>query len=197
MNQAITVIKREHRNLGAVLSCLDALVNEVEKSGIDPDFRVFHAITDYLHGFLDRYHHPKENDYLMPALRLRFPECADLLDKIGAQHHQGDELLEEFRDALASYETGGQQAFSRFRDVARKYVEFQLAHAHTEEREVLPLARQHLQAEDWKAIDAAFLENNDPLFGDARRKEYDGLFKTIATLAPAPYGAGPEWKRRS
>ena len=30
-----------------------------------------------------------------------------------------------------------------------------------------------------------------------RGQEFDGLFKAIATLAPAPYGAGPEWKRGS
>jgi branched-chain amino acid transport system ATP-binding protein len=197
MTQAITIIKREHRNLGAVLGCLDALVNEVDKSGTTPDFRVFHAIIDYLGGFLDRYHHPKENNYLMPALRRRFPDCAGLLDEIEAQHHQGDEHLEAFREALSAYEYGGPEKFPRFRDVVRDYVAFQLKHAHTEEREVLPLARRHLEDEDWEAIDAAFLENSDPLFGEARRQEYDDLFKTIVTLAPAPYGAGPEWKHRS
>jgi len=197
MAQAITVIKREHRNLGAVLSCLDALVDEVKKSGRTPDFRVFHAIADYLEGFLDRYHHPKENDYLMPALRRRYPDCSELLDRIEMQHEQGDEALKAFRETLARYEHGGAEKFPAFHDMVKEYVEFQLAHAHTEEREVLPLARQHLQAEDWEVIDAAFLKNDDPLFGDSRRQEFDELFKLIATLAPAPYGAGPEWKRES
>lgn len=197
MAQAISIIKREHRNLGAVLSCLDALVDEVNKGGRTPDFRVFHAIFNYLEGFLDRYHHPKEDDYLLPALRRRYPQCAELLNEIEEQHHQGDNLLKTFQEALSAYEQGGKDKFPGFRSVAKRYVEFQLKHAHTEEREVLPLAKTHLTEEDWEAIDTAFLENSDPLFGESRRQEFDSLFKLIATLAPAPYGAGPEWKRSS
>ena len=195
MTQAISIIKREHRNLGAVLSCLDALVDDIDRSGHTQDFRVFHAIINYLEGFLDRYHHPKENDYLLPALRRRCADSARLLDRIEAQHHQGDELLKEFREALSAYEYGGPEKFPAFRDLVKEYVDFQLGHAHTEEREVLPLARKHLTEADWEVIDGAFLNNDDPLFGESRRQEFDSLFKVITTLAPAPYGAGPEWQR--
>lgn len=58
----------------------------------------------------------------------------------------------------------------------------------TEEREVFPLAQKHLNAEDWAAIDAAFLANGNPWEGAAG--EYAALFTKIVNIAPAPVGLG-------
>jgi branched-chain amino acid transport system ATP-binding protein len=47
-----------------------------------------------------------------------------------------------------------------------------------------------LTEEDWSGIDAAFADNDDPVFGRARREEYRRLLAAIAEHAPAPLGAG-------
>ena len=53
-----------------------------------------------------------------------------------------------------------------------------------EEREVLPLAREYLTAEDWAEIDAEFFDNKDPLFGEEPEQQFQKLFSTILKLAP-------------
>ena len=58
----------------------------------------------------------------------------------------------------------------------------------TEEKQIFPLARTHLTAEDWAAIDAAFLANDNPWQGAAG--EYAALFTRIVNEAPAPVGLG-------
>jgi hypothetical protein len=63
-----------------------------------------------------------------------------------------------------------------------------------EEDRLLPLAERHLQAEDWKAIDAAFSANADPMAG-MRERDFEQLFTRIANLAPAPVGLGDPWKK--
>ena len=55
----------------------------------------------------------------------------------------------------------------------------------------MPLAQKYLTADDWAAIDAAFLDHEDPLLGTDARKEFTGLFRRIVSLAPPPIGVGP------
>jgi len=58
----------------------------------------------------------------------------------------------------------------------------------TEEGQILPLAKAHLNEEDWAEIDAAFLANDNPWQGPAG--EYAALFSRIVNTAPAPVGLG-------
>ena len=62
-----------------------------------------------------------------------------------------------------------------------------------EEQELLPLAERHLTPEDWKAIDAAFTANRDPIAG-VEERDFEKLFSRIANLAPAPVGLGEPWR---
>ena len=95
--------------------------------------------------------------------------------------------------ALSAYEFLGHSAFPAFRDLARQYVEFERNHANKEDRELLPRAREHLTSDDWKRVDAAFMADTDPVFGERPRGEFAGLLKTIANLTPEPYGFGAPW----
>lgn len=194
MSKALSIIQNEHRNLAAVLYCLKSLIRELEKEQKKPDFKAFHGILTYLDSFLHYYHHPKENIYLFPALCRRYNEAHKIVDSLEREHERGDELLNDLRRSLSIYEFSGAPAFADFRDSVNAYVEFERDHAMKEERELLPLARTHLTAEDWEAIDKAFLDNEDPLFGDKPRKEYRQLLRRITNTIPAPYGLGPEWE---
>ncbi|MEE8275447.1 MAG: hypothetical protein V3R88_12350 [Alphaproteobacteria bacterium] len=60
----------------------------------------------------------------------------------------------------------------------------------TEERELLPLLLGALDDADWAEIDAAFADNEGPLFGPARKAEFDAPFREIVDNAPAPMGFG-------
>lgn len=193
MSTALKVIQREHRNLGEVLYCLESVVRDIEEDGKKPDFRLFHAIMNYLDSFLDRYHHPKEDEYLFPAVLKRFPDAQGIIDELEEQHVKGAELSKRLRQALADYEVQGKPAFPAFRDVVHEYAKFQKDHAWKEERELMPLARKYVTPEDWERIDDAFSSHEDPLFGDNRRKEYEHLYSRIVNLAPAPHGLGQAW----
>ena len=43
---------------------------------------------------------------------------------------------------------------------------------------------------DWARIDAAFAQDDDPLFGDSQEERFRALFRKILELAPAPMGFG-------
>ena len=195
MSRAVNIIKQEHLNYLALLQCLGHLSAEASEARSEPDRTLFHNIIDYIESFLNRFHHPKEDDYLFKALLKRHPQCQDLIQRLQQQHAEGDDLLRELKDALAACEGDGEPDWIRFADAVGRYREHQYARMRSEEMEALPLAREHLTVEDWQEIDAAFSAHDDPLFGDERSDEYRRLYSKIVAMAPAPYGFGSKEPR--
>jgi hemerythrin-like domain-containing protein len=187
MSQAIHVIKAEHRNLFRVVNVLDVIVRDME-GGAAPDFGLLDAILGYIEEFPDRYHHPKEDDYLFKRLRLREPAAAAILEELEDEHHLFAARMKTLKEALDAFRRGHPKGGEDFRLAVREYVRFQTKHLQKEEGVVLPMALRCLTAEDWAEIDAAFADNKDPLFGGAARDEARALYSRIVNMAPAPHG---------
>ncbi len=190
MEQAIEIIRNEHRRFATVLFCLEGVLKDLRRTGAMPDVALMETIVDYIDSFLDRYHHPKEDEYLFPALQQRHPAAGALLDRLQTQHRDGERLLAGMKRALADLAAGGADALSALTDAATAYIAFEREHVRIEETELIPLAEKHLLARDWAFIAAAFAENQDPLFGDDRKRRFERLFTKIVTMAPAPHGVG-------
>ena len=62
--QAKQIIEQEHRSLAAVLHGMLYSVREIRYVRGEPDFILLGAMIDYVDSFLDRFHHPKEDEYL-------------------------------------------------------------------------------------------------------------------------------------
>lgn len=189
--QAIRIIHDEHRSPAAVLQGMLYLVREIRFRGAKPNFPLFRAMVYYLDTFVERFHHPKEDEYLFKLLCLRHPDAVPLIEQLQAEHRAGGEMLRSLEQALARYEEGGAREFPAFAETVQSYASFEWNHMRTEEDRVLPLARTHLTADDWRVIDEAFGKNGDPLVGAQAGTEYDALFRRIVSLAPPPIGVGP------
>lgn len=190
---AISIIKSEHKNLKAILYTLEQLVEAIS-NGKHADFAVFHGLFTYIDRFLDRYHHPKENDYLFPCLISRAPDCEKLVKELGAQHRDGSKMFVDMLKALSAYEFCGDSEFENFRNRVLAYCRFEREHADLEESEVLPRALEVFEDSDWHNIDAAFSENRDPMFGDRWDDEFSVLFGKLVNSLPSPLGLGEAWK---
>jgi hemerythrin-like domain-containing protein len=189
MTSAVDIIQCEHRSVSAVLHCLDTVLRDIAVRGTTPDFPLLDEMIRYLTSFLFRFHHPKEDLHLFAALRLRCPEGKKVLDELEEEHRQGDVLIEQCRHTLNAYERGGTAGFAAFRTACDAYQDLEATHILKEEREVIPLAKQTLTAEDWLDINTAFTDHNDPLFGKDQRAQFQRLLAAIAQLAPLPHGA--------
>ena len=55
----------------------------------------------------------------------------------------------------------------------------------------MPLAERLLTEGDWAELDAAFMQNRDPLTCRDGEDEFRPLFKRILMTLPAPIGLGP------
>lgn len=188
--KAIRIIGNEHRSLAAVLHGMLYLVHDIRDNNTKPNFAVLGAMVYYIDTVPERFHHPKEDKYLFTLLRSRCPAAHQLLDRLEQEHRIGAEKVRTLQQALSRYQNGGSPEFGAFLAVVDEYVAFEWDHMRREESEVMPLAKEHLTAADWEAIDAAFAGHSDPLLGAEAGVKYDKLFTRIVTLAPAPVGLG-------
>jgi len=124
----------------------------------------------------------------------RAPETQPLVKELQAEHEEGARLVRELERALVFLEEGWPAGAREFLAAVDAYADFHWKHMRKEERELLPLAQRHLTAGDWKAIDAAFAANADPI-AEVQERNFNKLFSRIANLAPAPVGLGEPWKR--
>jgi branched-chain amino acid transport system ATP-binding protein len=199
MMESLNVIGAEHRNLWRIAATLDQAADGIA-AGAAVDAEFFGALFDYIEQFVDRMHHPKEDDFLFRLLRLRSQDAAAVLDRLQAEHRNGPENLKALRARLAEtasrrpasadFSSQFRPAGSDFLAAIRIYAESLRSHIRSEEKDVIPLARQTLTAEDWAEIDRAFLDNADPLFGEAVQAEFRALFHRLANLAPESIGLG-------
>ena len=188
--EALRVITEEHQNLWRIATTIDLVADEMEAgSKVDPAF--FGSIFDYIEQFMDACHHSKEDDYFFPVLRQRSTEAATILDRLQAEHRNGPEVLKSLRKQLAAT-AAGTLGNAEFAAALRTYTQSLKNHIRTEEKDAMPLARQVLTAEDWAGIDRAFLDNDDPLFGEKAKAEFRELFHRVASLAPESIGLGAQ-----
>jgi hemerythrin-like domain-containing protein len=187
-HKALNVISAEHDAFWAVLTTLLAL-NEPGRAP-PADFKPLRAMLLYIDEFPEKLHHVKETEVLFPRLRQRAPAAVEVIDRLDQEHARGEQAIRSLQHALLAYELLGESRRAAFVDALERYAKFYFEHMRTEEREVLPLAEQVLTDEDWREIDAAFGTNRDPLTGHAPDKDYEELFRLIATITPAPYGLG-------
>jgi len=188
---SIRIIKEEHRSLAAVMHGLLHVLRDVRERGRAADFDLFGAMIYYIDVFPERYHHPKEDEYLFRFLRLRHPPSAALLDELQVEHALGAEHIRTLALALTRFQQGGRPQLPEFAQAVESFVAFEREHMRKEERQVIPLAEKHLTPADWAAVDDAFRGNTDPLVGVDAGLEYRELFRRIVNIAPPPIGVGP------
>ena len=188
--EALRIITEEHQNLWRIATTIDQVADEME-AGSPADAAFFDSVFDYIDQFMDGCHHAKEDEHLFPALRRRSAGAAAVLDRLQAEHRNGPEVLKSLRGQLAATAAGTLDK-AEFAAALRTYTQSLKAHIRTEEKDAMPLAREVLTAEDWAGIDEAFLDNDDPLFGESARAEFRDLFHRIASLAPESIGLGAQ-----
>jgi len=186
--EALSIIKDEHRNLWRIATSLERVIEDMEKTG-EVDHVFLGSVFDYLEQFVDNFHHPKEDAFLFRLLRQRSSEAAQVLDRLEADHGRAPGNLKGLREQLAAT-VSRQQPAADLSAALRQYLKGMEEHIRIEEKEAFPLASRALTADDWKEIDAAFLNNADPVFGTQAQAEFRELYHRIASLAPVSVGLG-------
>jgi hemerythrin-like domain-containing protein len=192
---SLTVIRREHRALSAMLRSIVLLLDQHRRRHTLPDFAALRAMLFYVDEFPERLHHPKESRLLFPKLRGHDAATDALLDRLDREHAQGEHAIRDLEHALTGFEMMAEtdecdRRRQVFEQAVTRYVGHYLEHMKTEEEHVLPLAETVLSAGDWSELDAAFAANRDPLAGAEPSAAYRPLYLKILHALPAMGGVG-------
>jgi hemerythrin-like domain-containing protein len=192
MSKALSVIRDEHRSIGAILHGMQYLVEEIRarKAKVDP--RVFAAMLYYLDTFSERMHHPKEDRFLFAPLKRHGREADPVVSQLESDHAEGGRALRRLEQFLIRYEEGGDREFPAFARAVDEFVQSYWEHMRIEEEQLFPLAEKLLTPDDWYVADRAFAENRDPLAAERDTRDFQKLFSRIVNLAPPPIGVGPQ-----
>jgi branched-chain amino acid transport system ATP-binding protein len=191
MMQSLEIIQAEHRGMWRVCSAMDALAQTLERpAGQMAAARAIAAMLDYIDSYVDRVHHPKEDQHLFRALRRHASGVVPVIEKLEQEHREGPRHRDELRQAVQALISKRSTDVPGLVQGVAVFTEHLRAHIRQEEVHVMPEARKVLTAEDWQAIDAAFLDNDDPLFGERVRSEFEELKARIIAITPAPLGLG-------
>lgn len=189
--RALEIIRAEHRGMWRVASAIDSLCETISaKAELGATVTTLVSLIEYIDRYVDRVHHPKEDQYLFRILRERNPESAADLDRLQQEHRDGARYGEQLRLLAQEFAEGHSAKQQNLLDALTGFTEHLRGHMRFEESTVLPAARIALLPADWKEIDAAFLENDDPLFGRNVRDEFADLKARLVALAPEPIGLG-------
>lgn len=188
--QALEIISAEHRGMWRLASAIDGLRNGLQARRAPDEAAAVVAMLEYLQAYTDRLHHPKEDQHLFRLLRRRSPEAEAQIARLEADHRNGPAHLESLLMQARALAGGSLTNEAAFFAALQSFVEHLREHIRFEETTVMPLARRTLTADDWREADAAFLANDDPLFGERPRAEFAALHARIVRLAPEPFGLG-------
>lgn len=191
--RAIDIIKKEHLSLNTVLHCLNQLALDLESGRMraqDVDFELFAMILNYIEEFLDTMHHPKEDNFLFPALLKRNSEAHETIFTLQEQHKNGAVLRGKLEVLLQAVKDKHSREIDRLIEALKDYITMNREHIKLEETVVIPMAREYLSEEDWAPIDVAFNDHKDPVFGDEPRNKFRKLLSDITYMTPAPIGLG-------
>jgi len=194
MKESIRILKSEHRSISAVLLGLKHLTRVAQDATVKPDFRAFAAMIRYIDEYPERLHHPKEEALIFERLGDACLGARPLIEDLRKEHAEGARLVRELERALVFFEGTWPDGWLAFSDRVEAYAEFHWRHMKKEEERLLPLAERFFTEEDWRAVDAGFAANVDPL-AQVRERDFEALFTRIVNTAPAPVGVGAPWKK--
>ena len=184
MRAALSILDAEHRGYATVLRALSRHVELVRTRPEATNHDLLSTILGYADSFMERFHHPKEDEYLFRALRSRTDEADAALRELQHEHATGPATLKSLRDALARSRGGTQDDLNAFAGGLERYIAEEQAHMRTEATVVLPLATRVLEASDWETIERAFRGHTDPFFGAGPPERTGSLFSPRFGSAP-------------
>jgi len=180
----------EHRSIASVLNGMAQMIDGTPADGAAAVIPALHAMLYYFDVFPERHHHPKEEEYLFPAIRERTRELDTVLERLQRQHLRGDEALRELQQRLLRAQFGGTAEWPGFVDAARVFIGHYRDHLRVEEEDLMPVARRVVPREVWARIEQQFRTRPDPLQLGTGEAGAAALVHRILELAPAPLGFG-------
>lgn len=184
MSDAILMLRLEHGNFARVLGVLEDQLERL-RSGAPVDGGLLTMAHEYLAGYPDQCHHPKE-DLIYGALQRRDPAAAEGLSDLVAEHRELAERTEHLGREIREAAGDGERHRESLATSLREFLNLQRKHMRREEREFFPAALHSLTREDIAVLDFRLFDQKDRLFDDKKEARFERLRHEIGAVAAGP-----------
>ena len=181
---AVAVWHADHVAFSRLLDLLDREVIAFHEAG-QPNYPLMFDILQYLHEYVDRSHHPRE-DVAFARLVQREPGLELQVARRSQEHRviaaAGERLLALLNEIM----NGDLMARADVERAAATYLVYYRHHLRAEEERVIPQAVALLTREDWSDVAAAGTGGADPLTAEGIDARYSELRRALHAAGQAP-----------
>ncbi len=178
MHKILEKLHRDHVNLEWLLNLLTKQLDSFF-AGNESDFDLKIELLEYLELYAELSHHPTE-DVMFEAAMKKTDEHHAVLERLMDQHHRLTRATRNFRNSLEGVVQGGVMLRDELETRGREYIALQRLHLNTEEHEVFPFLDKLFSKKEWKQIEAAVPDVNDPVFGKRDPNRFRVLVRYLA-----------------
>lgn len=177
MPKILNELQDDHKNMSRLFDLLGRELLKF-KEGEPPDYDLVENILEYCLDYPDLIHHPKE-DLIFEKLRTRNPAIVDSIGDLKKEHAKLATSTLRFSTAVRNVLEDGQLPRDWFLDMGNDFLTLSRNHMQMEEVLFFPAARKNLKPTDWKELELAVENGEDPVFGEIKRERYSTLFQKI------------------
>ena len=173
MPVVIRSLIQDHANTETLLAAMERQITRFAE-GDSADMELLRAVLEYLSGFPDACHHPKE-DLILQKLRETAPDRAVDLERLEEEHRElaaETEALTSVVDAIAGEEELPRGALI---GPGQAFIANYRRHMAMEEKTLFKVAAEVLSPEDWLEVGEAIYRHMDPVFGNRFDAAYSSL----------------------
>lgn len=154
--RAVAVIQDEHQSMTVVARGLQNWSRQAQVPATMDDLESLELMLSYVQSFPLQHHHPKEERHLHGCLRQRHPDSDSLLREVESEHALQGNAIERVAALLHEVKFGQPKSTGQLIAQVRALADAALQHIRREEELVLPLAKEHLNGEDWTDLADAY-----------------------------------------
>ena len=183
MPDTVIILQLEHRKMRKLLGLIQQQVTNIYLRA-PVDNRLLQIAFEYLSGYPDQCHHPKE-DVLYRKLVSRFPDLVQSLNDLVEEHEKLADMTRNLCQVIAESQHDSSTLNERLADQLRAFVDFYHHHMLMEEEHFFPVALQRLSRNDFAEIDFTVFDKPDPLFNKEAEEKFAKLSDEITRLGIA------------
>ena len=180
-SDTIARLRREHGNVELLLLVLESQLARIHR-GDDVDEGLVLEIFRYLTGYVDVFHHGRE-DAAIEMLAERVAVVRAAMPVLTAQHDEIRSRGAALRDRLERAVVDEPVSRPELVRAGFSYARSLRKNMALEEAIVFPAAADVMSPAEWAAIDAKLGVPGDPLFGGQRDDRFRRLFEELTTRA--------------
>lgn len=180
--KATEQLMKEHEAVTLMLQILGS-VRQKLLLGENVPVSDLEAMLDFLHTFVDKCHHGKEENLLFPKLvETGIPNEGGPVGVMLADHFQGRAYIKGFADGVALYKTGDPAGIVKITDNIEGYCDLLTSHIFKENNILFRMADMHLGDEDQKDLLEKFEELEENIIGKGKHEEYHRLLERLSSI---------------